>query len=232
MLHILNKSLEVAQRWLPASPADCLFCTTPAAAGLCPACSLALPRLPTPRCPICAQATPLAGPCGRCLAAPPAFTLTHACFRYDGWLAQLIQAAKFGQRWYALPVLTDAMLAELAPVQADLVIPVPLSAQRLAERGYNQASEIAAVLARRWKAPLAGRVLHRTRDGEHQARLSRSARLRNLRSSFKAEPLRGEVVLLVDDVMTTGATLQACAKALLRAGASRVECCVLARTLA
>ncbi len=232
MNEFLNKSLHRMRSAFEALPSDCLFCGVPCAHGLCSGCCAELPRLPSPACPVCAEPVPVAGVCGRCLAAAPAFTRTYACYRYDGWLAAAIQAAKFGQRWSIFPVLAQAMLCEMAAVDVNLIVPVPLAATRLAERGYNQSVEIAAVLAKGWRRPLLTDLLLRTRDGEHQARLRRSARLRNLRASFEtARLLHGEHVLLVDDVMTSGATLQACAKTLLRAGAGRIDCCVLARTL-
>ncbi len=170
--------------------------------------------------------------CGHCLAAPPAFAATHACFAYAGWLAQAIQSAKFGGRWHAFALFGRHLARTLPPPRVDAIVPVPLAADRLRERGFNQAQELAATLARAWRLPWHAELLLRARGGAHQARSSHAARLRNVRGAFQApQRLDGATLLLVDDVMTSGASLGACAKVLLKAGAARVECCVLARTL-
>lgn len=163
----------------------------------------------------------------------PHFDSTHAAFLYHGVLAQLIPAAKFGARWSLLPALAKLMQPGLAQsARPDLLIPLPLHAQRLKERGFNQALEIARPLARNLRLPLETNLLQRTRDTEHQARLSEKARHRNMRKAFVAHgDLSGQHIALVDDVMTTGASLDAAARALKQAGAARVDCWVLARTL-
>ncbi|MDR3411814.1 MAG: ComF family protein [Formivibrio sp.] len=170
--------------------------------------------------------------CGNCLKTPPHFDSTHAAFLYHGVLAQLIPAAKFGARWSLFPALARLMLPTLQQVpRPDLLIPLPLHAQRLKERGFNQALEIAKPLVRSLSLPLEHTLLQRTRDTEHQARLSEKARHRNMRKAFVARgDLSGQRIALVDDVMTTGASLDAAARALKQAGAARVDCWILART--
>ncbi|GAA5784711.1 phosphoribosyltransferase family protein [Chitiniphilus shinanonensis] len=225
----IRATLRSLADWRP--PAACLGCGAACRDGLCIGCLDDLPALPCPCCAICAMPVPAGSVCGHCLAAPPAFATTHARFAYAGWLAQAIQAAKFGGRWHAFALLGRHLARALPAPCVDWVIPVPLAAPRLRERGFNQAQELAAALARAWRLPLRHDALLRLRDGAHQARSSRAARARNVRGAFAApRPLDG-TVLLVDDVMTSGASLHACARALREAGARRVECCVLARTL-
>ena len=121
-----------------------------------------------------------------------------------------------------------------AAAPADLVLPVPLSPARLAERGYNQAWELARRLAALRGLPAHPRSLHRLRDTPHQVGLSRAERQRNLGDSMWVDPqavaLSGRHLALVDDVMTTGGTAAACTQALLAAGAASVQVWVLART--
>ncbi|HZF79333.1 MAG TPA: ComF family protein [Rubrivivax sp.] len=130
--------------------------------------------------------------------------------------------------------VADAVSSAGSPLP-DLVVPVPLSATRLAERGYNQAWELARRLAQRLRLPADATLLQRPIDTAHQAALGRRERRDNLRTAFMADPLRrgallGRRVALVDDVMTTGATAREAAAVLLRAGAATVDVWVLART--
>jgi ComF family protein len=197
-------------------------------------------------------------PCGACLARPPAFRAARAAGRYEGALLDSIHRLKFGGDLVQAPALAALLPRALAslggepPTAAavlpsplhveidarpapDLVIPVPLHPRRLRERGFNQAHVIAAEAVRAglfapWTR-LAPWALARVRETPAQTRLSRPERLTNLRAAFTARPdaVRGRTVLLVDDVMTTGATLDACARALLRAGAREVDAVVVAR---
>ncbi|UXY14555.1 ComF family protein [Chitiniphilus purpureus] len=215
-----------------APPAACLLCGSPCRTGLCPPCQTELPLLPPTRCTVCAIPIGHGGCCGRCLARPPAFAATHARYAYAGWLASAIQAGKFGNQWHLFALLGRELAVQLPVPAVDGLVPVPLSGTRLRERGFNQAQELAGALGRHWHLPVHHGALLRRHDRGHQTRLGRAARRRNVRGAFQAPaPLAGLTLLLVDDVMTSGATLDAAARALLVAGAARVECCVLARTL-
>lgn len=214
-------------------PSSCLLCGASSRhQAFCDGCAGALPWLPGLHCPLCAMPTLDGGPCGDCLKAPPAFDATCAAFLYAGTLAQLIPAAKFGARWSILPALAQLMLPALEKhPRPDLIVPLPLHPLRLKERGFNQAQEIASPLARELKVPLENACLIRTRNTEHQARLSEKARKANMRRAFSTiADLDGKHVAIVDDVMTTGTSLDAAARALKQAGASRVDAWVLART--
>jgi ComF family protein len=155
-------------------------------------------------------------------------------FIYGGAVARALVRFKYDPRpELAMPLaeLFRRGAAHLGGFRPDIVVPVPLHASRLAERGFNQAALLAAPVAKDLGAELVARALVRIRDTPRQAMLDRTRRLRNVRRAFEARDagaIRGKRVLLVDDVRTTGATLSACETALLAAGAREVVCLVLA----
>lgn len=213
-------------------PQDCGLCGAPSGdSPLCGECRRGLPRLPEVRCPHCALPVAGGAVCGACLARPPHFDATHAAFRYAFPLDRLIQSFKYGHH-LALVDFLAGQLAELGTARADFVVPVPLSAERLAQRGFNQALELARPLARALGLPLVFDGLHRVHDTAPQAGLPWKERARNVRHAFECRAdLTGRRVLVIDDVMTTGATLDEFARTLKASGASRVENRVLARAL-
>jgi len=206
----------------------------------CEAC-FAQPRL---RCACCALPTGTAvARCGGCLATPELpYTGTVAAVDYAFPWDGLVTAFKFSGRVDLAEALarrladavTDAVAAS-SPHDAAWVLPVPLSPARLAERGYNQAWELARRVARLRGLPSDATLLQRPIDTAHQTGLDRAARTANLAGSFMVDPTRraelaGRSVALVDDVMTTGATVAAAAAVLRRAGAASVSVWVFART--
>ncbi len=203
---------------------------------LCTPCRADLPWLSGPRCPRCAVPLPGAGTdtlCGRCLRRPPRFARAHALCHYAEPLRGLIAAAKFRADLTALRVLRD-LLVEAALARREtlppVLLPVPLHPARLRRRGYNQALELVRPLARHgWT--LAPHLARRTAHRPPQSGLgSRTARRRNVRGVFRlADPAPPPAVLLVDDVMTTGATLDELAGCLRAGGVGRVEVLTLAR---
>lgn len=226
---------RVAAAWLPQ---PCLLCGSRAGRDpVCSACFAALPRLSDAVCAVCAQ--PLgsgatgASVCGACLTDPPAFDATVAAFRYAFPLDRLIQALKYGHRLSVAPflgtVLAERSLQAFGKSAPDLVVAVPLAPARIAERGFNQSRELAAPVAAALGRPLHP-GLHRIRDTAKQADLPWQHRARNVRDAFVGEATVSLChVLVIDDVMTTGATLDATAKALKSAGAARVTNLVVAR---
>ncbi len=217
-------------------PPRCLMCGEIHADPLdmCAACLAELPRN-APACIRCAM--PLAGAhetCGECLKSPPPFELAAAPWLYAGALAGLLPRFKFHAELACGRLLATLALEALRHWDGwrgvELTIPVPLHAQRLRRRGYNQALELARPLARGRRLPLAPQGLLRIRDTAPQTALSGDARRRNLRGAFAANGVpQGAGVLLIDDVFTTGATLREAAATLQRAGAARVHVLAMAR---
>ena len=177
--------------------------------------------------------------CGECLRNDRRFDATIVAADYAAPADHLVLALKFGGQLALAPLLgrllRDAMLRRRGDALPALLIPVPLGAQRLAERGFNQAHEIAKALAQAIAVPLAPKLLERARDTQMQAMLALDERHANVRHAFAvaaggADILRGRHVAVVDDVMTTGETLNEIAATLKRHGAARVTNLVFART--
>lgn len=214
-------------------PRQCFLCAAPAAGEfLCPDCLDSLPRLTTDCCPVCALPTPAAMVCGACLKKPPQFDATQAVFRYEFPVDRLVQSLKYAHRIASADFL-GRILAQCRPqVAPELILPVPLAPQRLAERGFNQALEIARPLARQLSLPLETRLVQRHVNTTPQAALPWKERAKNIRHAFACGiDLSGKAVLVIDDVMTTGATLNELAGTLKACGAEWVENLVVARAL-
>lgn len=213
-------------------PQDCLLCGSASGDGLlCPACESELPGLPAATCPVCAEASPDGTVCGACLKSPPHHDATLAAFRYAFPVDKIVQALKYQRHLATADFLASAMVAGRRPM-GDVVIPVPLSATRLTERGFNQAVEIARPLARALALPLCLDGCTRRHNTAPQATLPWKARRKNIRNAFECSiDLAGRSVIAVDDVMTTGATLDEFARTLKAHGAVRVTNWVAARAL-
>ena len=216
-------------------PQDCFLCGAASReALLCDGCSNDLPRLPALHCPVCALPTPQGETCGACLKRPPHFDATLACFSYDFPVDQLIQALKYRHRLAVSGYLANALLAASPrpSLAADLVLALPLSAQRLRQRGFNQALEIARPLARHLGLPLPLDGYRRVIDTAPQATLPWKERHKNMQGAFECDlDFSGKAVIVVDDVMTTGATLNEFARTLKKHGAAKVNNWVVARAL-
>jgi ComF family protein len=209
---------------------------------VCLSCLQTIECLP-PGCRRCGDdlsVAPDAGVCARCNRNPPPFVRTSSAGRYDGTLRELVHALKYGRRRVLAAPLGRLMRNAAAGVlaDADAVVPVPLHPVRFLQRGFNQADD----LARQLGLPV-WRPLVRWHLGPRQASLPASRRRTNLRRAFAVHPawrlgmdarictLRERDVVLIDDVMTTGATLDACARALLGAGVRTVSVLVAARAV-
>jgi ComF family protein len=207
----------------------CFVCRGRSRELVCEACRADLPRLGAELCPRCALPAPGGAVCGRCLAAPPAYDATTAVLVYDFPADALVHALKFRGELALAPFLGKMLSAKVSGFTVDRVIPVPLSPARLRSRGYNQAVEIARHVAR---GKLDVDLCVRRVDGTPQMELPWDERRSNVRGAFGCrKPLTGATVAVVDDVMTTGATLDEMAHTLKRAGAARVVNWVVARTL-
>lgn len=180
---------------------------------------------------MCAIPSPQGQRCGACLQDPPAFDASLAAFDYVFPIDRMVQALKYHHQLSVVPFLGASLLALAPDERPDVLLPMPLHVHRLAERGFNQAVEIARPLARAWQLGLALSLVSRVRDVEPQAALSSAERRSNMRGVFAvSERLDGASVVVVDDVMTTGASLRALAQALKDNGARRVVNLVVART--
>ncbi len=207
---------------------SCYLCRGAAPAVLCTACDADLPRLAGALCPRCALQSPRGEVCGRCLSERPHYDATVAALAYEFPADALVHALKFGGELALAGFLAD-ILARVIPLDAiDRIIPVPLSPARLRSRGYNQSVEIARHLG---PAKLDLALCVRSRDTPAQMDLPYDERRRNVRGAFRCtRALAGQSVAVVDDVMTTGATLDEIASVLKQAGAARVVNWVVART--
>jgi ComF family protein len=213
-------------------PDRCVLCLAPGGGGICPACTADLVK-PGPCCPTCAEPLPVAGSCPACQRAPPPLDAVWVPFAYAWPLTQLLLGYKRGGRpQLGRPLarlLSDHLPAD-ATLGVDRVIPVPLHEQRLAQRGFNQAGQLARVLCRRRGLRLDARAARRIIATPSQQGLTRRARKANLHGAFAVErDLSGLRVLLVDDVMTTGTTLNVLAREVRKAGAAWVGAVALAR---
>jgi ComF family protein len=206
---------------------------------ICAGCLNKITLLASPLCTVCG--TPFATEdgvdhtCGACLTHPPFHTCRSAAV-LDGPLQELIHRFKYGGKVHlnqALGVLTAAALRTFgADAAADLILPVPLHRKRLRQRGYNQSQLIGEILAKKWQVPLEIGNLRRVRWTEPQTTLDARDRVSNVSGAFEvrdAVRLAGKRVLLVDDVLTTGSTMRACAEALREAGVAAVFAVTVAR---
>lgn len=213
--------------------ARCLLCgaRSPERA-ICAGCWTGLPWLNGAGCSRCAHPLPAAGLCGRCIAEPPHYDHVIAACHYGFPLDGLIQSCKYGGRLPAARALA-AVLAERRPQRADLIVPMPLSPQRLRERGFNQALELARRAACVMQAPLDAGLCLKTRETPPQTLLPWKARRKNIRGAFLVQGnVDGCHVTVIDDVLTTGATMSELARVLKSAGAATVTGWVVARTVA
>jgi len=217
-------------------PRRCLLCGAAGADGmdLCLGCRADLPW-PGSACPVCATPLPHPGPapCGACQQRPPAFDAARALLHYVTPVDHLVQQLKFHHRLVVANLFAALMDRALAggDWRPAPLMPVPLHASRLRERGFNQALEIARPLARALEVPLLDRHCRRSRATPAQSGLDAATRRRNLRGAFEVvRPIEHDRVTLIDDVMTTGSTLDELASTLKQAGVERVELCVVART--
>lgn len=235
-------SYQLLQQWLNAS-LPCALCDAPAIAGknnadilLCAHCLDLLPWYTAARCPQCALPNASGAFCGICLQHTPAFDRTISIFQYAYPLDRLLHQFKYHQQlaWGAL--LANALLKQLPDLplaeRPDVLIAMPMHVNRIKQRGFNHALELAKALHKRWDIPLALEGCTRVIDTQTQAGMDMKTRTRNLRGAFKSQPSwSGKHVMVVDDVMTTGASMHAVAKVLKHAGAAKVTSLVLARTL-
>ena len=219
-------------------PVDCLLCGARMAGGvrLCEGRREELAAVGDARCPRCGRPdSPAESPCGTCQRQPPRFVTVHAPWRYQepvaGWIRRFKYANQLGLEQTLVDLADEQLGGWLASYRIDALLAVPLHQRRLRERGYNQADRLARLLARRHRLPCLRRGLVRRRPTATQSALPDRRRRSNVRGAFRAktEAVKGRRIALVDDVVTTGATADAAAAALLEAGAAAVYVVAVAR---
>jgi ComF family protein len=229
MPNVFNVATRIAADLL--FPPQCALCD---AGGtlLCDACADALPLADGARCERCWMPVRGGALCQHCVDDPPAFTSIRAPFVMEGGARRLAHELKYDGLTALAEPMARLMALDVAATPVDVVVPVPLYPSRLRSRGYNQAAELARHMARAASLPCDPQALRRARNTAALAKtMHRDERRAIVAGAFGARPQRvdGRRVLLVDDVVTTGATLDACASALLDAGAASVCCVTWAR---
>ena len=225
-----NLAAKFFHKCLRAWQRPCVLCAAGNAhSPFCDGCRTDLPWLPAERCRVCALPVGGSRICGECLRKPPAFDRTVAVFSYAFPMDALIQAVKYERRLDIASALGKELASSATDAALpDVVIPVPLSSQRLLDRGFNQAHEIAKAAKLRPRIDACMRV----KETPPQALLPWKERVKNVRGAFACQlDVKLQHVAIVDDVMTTGATLNELAKVVKKAGARVVSCWVVARTL-
>ena len=211
-------------------PGSCLLCgadcqTSP----ICFDCEADLPLCSATLCPQCGAPTTYGERCGACLIEAPYFDRTITLYRYEFPIDQVIRSFKYGHQLSVANWLGQR-LAQRIQTPVDLIVPLPLHPERLRERGFNQSVEIAATIGNCLNLPVHRSTLQRTRATPHQTGLSPKERKKNVCAAFECNTdYSGKTILLVDDVMTTGATLNECARILKLHGAVAVIATVTAR---
>jgi ComF family protein len=204
--------------------------------AFCRWCDLATEPVPRPGCPQCGEPDGRGRRCGRCRARRPPFTSSFAAFVHEGPLARAIHRFKYeGHSELGVPLgqaLARAAGSWLSALPSPELVPVPLHVNRLRRRGYDQAGLLTRTLARATGLPLHASALQRTRATLRQVGLSEAQRTLNVAGAFQASPVvAGRTIVLVDDVVTTGATARAAAEPVLSAGALAVHVLTLARAV-
>ncbi len=229
--HFLNMRTNIV-RLLPAQP--CVLCGNMSREGLwCKACDAALPYFNAPHCPVCALPTPTGEVCGHCLTHPPLFSRTTAVFGYAFPLDKLIQGMKYGEQLALAHAFAKKLVQRIDKSNLpDYLIAMPLHRAKLCERGFNQSLLLATTVARELQLNLLPNTCRRVRDTPPQSALPWKERKKNVRNAFGCDmDLTGKRVALVDDVLTTGASLNALAEAVQKCGAREISAWVVARTL-
>jgi len=235
------------RQWVTAAldlvfPPLCPVCDGILGAGrrdpLCGACWEGFERIAPPWCRCCGAPLGIEGLCGACRGRRPRFAYARAAVLYGDLVREAIHAFKFGGRRGLANPLGDLLaglgLSVLPGAVPDALVPVPLHPRRARERGYDQALLLARRLERAWGVPVVADALRRAVPTQPQADLDAAARRRNVRDAFavrRPDLIAGCHVVLVDDVLTTGATAGECARALYRAGAATVGVLTVARAL-
>lgn len=213
---------------------NCILCDIISTEDFCEPCAAHLPWLSQQHCPVCLWPTPDDQVCGTCLQKPPAYTRTIAALSYTFPVDALIQSLKYQANLAMAPILAQLIVKKLSktPHKPDILIPMPLHPARLRARGFNQAMELGRFISKQMDIPLLADGCQRKKNTSPQTGLPWKARQSNIRNAFECTmAFSGKHVGVVDDVMTTGTTLNELAKILRRQGAAEISNWIVARTL-
>lgn len=211
---------------------NCVLCDadTHNKIAICQDCWGDLPWQHNNCCPQCGLASQ-GEVCGSCLSNPPFFDYTRALFIYSYPVDALLQAFKYQHQLHLGQTFANISLKRFHPSNIDCILPMPMHPTRLQERGFNQSLELAKSIAKHWQLPIALPHCQRVKNTPPQASLPLKDRVRNIKGAFSCDDyFMGKRVAIVDDVMTSGASLNELAKILKQAGAIEVTCWVIART--
>ncbi len=228
----INQWLNCAQLRSYLFKQNCTLCDaqTKSDLSMCGACIQELPSAPHPCCPQCGLSTQ-GDICGKCLKQSPHFDATRALFTYGYPVDALLQHYKYNNALYLSQTFAQLLSAKMQDKDIDLIIAMPLHPSRIKERGFNQSLELAKIVAKQHRIALDSTTCNRIKNTPPQASLPLKNRLKNMQGAFECkQSFAGKHIALIDDVMTTGSSLNELAKTIKNAGARKVSCYVLART--
>lgn len=211
---------------------NCTLCDAPTSSefSLCAICVQDLPLAPHPSCLQCGLSTQ-GDICGKCLKQQPHFDATYALFTYGYPVDALLQHYKYNHALYLSQTFAQLLSAKMQDTDIDVIISMPLHPSRMKERGFNQSLELAKIIAKQHDIALDSVSCNRVKNTRPQASLPFKSRLKNMQGAFAcSNTFSGKHIALIDDVMTTGSSLNELAKTIKNAGARKVSCYVLART--
>lgn len=214
-------------------PQRCILCdAADAGSQVCSACDADFPYASGARCTICAIPLPLAEICGECLQTPPAFDSAQAVFDYAYPIDSLLGAYKFAGQLALAQLFAQKIVTRLdCEILPDIIVAMPLHAERLKQRGFNQALEIAKIVGRALAIRVDSTSCARVRATPAQVGLRREERLKNMRGAFTCTAdVAGQRIAVIDDVMTSGASVNSLSEVLRRAGAKHIDVWLVART--
>jgi ComF family protein len=215
------------------SQRNCVLCGAFCKGDLCDPCRNRLPKIPINHCPICLLPVTTSLVCGVCLAKPPAYTRIFAALHYAFPVDALIHSLKYRSHLVIAPILANFLIEQIERLDPpDIIIPMPLHPIRLRERGFNQAVEIGRTISKKRNIEMLTNSCTRVRNTPFQAGLPWKEREKNICNAFVCNTdLSGKHVAILDDVMTSGATINELAKVLRQQGASTIDGWVVARAL-
>lgn len=214
-------------------PHRCVLCSAQQQDSLCQACKASLPALDSSCCALCLTPLPTFTYCGACLNTPPLWHHIVAGYRYVFPIDVMIQKLKYGLDLTLTPILANFIVSKISNNSLpDAIIPVPLHSEKIKIRGFNQAIEISRYVSKQTGIPVLSNICFRIKNTPSQTELPWKKRQQNVRNAFKCQSdLTNKHIAILDDVMTSGATVNALAKEIIKQGAAKVSVWVAARSL-